>query len=185
VKGHNDVPGNEAADALAKAASVDGQAVSCPVLLISYQHYKHKIRFSTDDIWQQEWNQSSKGRLTHSIFPRVPIGADLQILLDNQNNNIRSLVFQALTGHIPVNAYLSRFKLKPNEACEFCGASTEDVTHLLVYCARFSFLRFSFLSQKNLLESQLELSDYFKHDLLALAFQILRIRFGSQSPHKS
>jgi ribonuclease HI len=177
VKGHSGIIGNETADAVAKRAIIDGELIANPIHLITSSYYKAKIRINTDDIWQKEWNQSSKGRLTYSIIPRVSLASELHTILDQQGNYLRSLVFQAITGHIPVNAYLYRFHLQPNEACDSCGANSENVSHLLTECPRFSLCRFRYLSPRSIHENQMDLSDYFKPSNLGLTFEILRTRF--------
>jgi ribonuclease HI len=179
VRGHSGNLGNETADRLAKLARNEAhpEIESNTINFLSSHYYKNKLSKATQAIWQEEWNTSSLGRLTYEIFPNISDCATVYELINNLKNSSRSLIFQALSGHMPVNGYLHRFHLQPNSACNSCGAPFEDISHLLVTCPRFSLTRYHFLSAKNTRDSQMTLSDYFKQWSLPLTLQILSHRF--------
>jgi hypothetical protein len=179
VKSHCGIPGNEAADTLAKRACCDGILLPKSFNNISGQYYKHKVRLKTEEIWQQKWSASKKGRHTFSIIPQITMVPELHVISNNLNKVSRSLLFQALSGHIPVKEYLYRFKLDTKKSCSSCHANTEDIPHLLLKCPRYSFLRFTFLTCKGIHEQDMLLPDYFKPWSLPLTLDILRSRFSS------
>jgi ribonuclease HI len=179
VKGHSGNPGNDAADRIAKLACNEGvpETEIGTIDLLSTQYYKHKLKKAVLAIWQEEWNSSSLGRHTFEITPNISDSHFIHELVNHLKNSSRSLIFQALTGHIPVNNYLCRFHIQTNSACTSCGAPDEDLPHLLVTCPRYSLIRYHFLSTKNIGESQMRLTDYFKDWSLSLTLQILNTRF--------
>jgi hypothetical protein len=105
VKGHSGVIGNETADLLAKRACTEGSPFDMPIYAMRSQYYKTKVRLKTDEAWQQEWNESQHGRLTHTIIGQVSSPSPFHELTKHLSNNSRSLIFQALTGHIPLKLF--------------------------------------------------------------------------------
>ena len=45
-----------------------------------------------------------------------------------------SILTQLRTSHVPLQAYLYRFKLEPYPVCPHCQLEPESVTHFLKYC---------------------------------------------------
>jgi ribonuclease HI len=178
VKAHNGIPGNEQADILAKLACLNGSNPSRPINSINTHFYKAKIHTKTDEIWNQSWSTSTKGRTTFNIFPHIIGSKEILTLTEQLNNHDRSLIFQAMSGHIPVNDYLFRFHLISYMNCQFCQAEKEDISHLLTTCSRYSLLRFMFLTPKNIHVKDMVLADYFKNWSLPLTLKILRHRFS-------
>lgn len=52
-----------------------------------------------------------------------------------------SKMFQLRTGHIPLNAYLHRFKRKASANCPACGAERETPQHFLLECPAYAYER--------------------------------------------
>jgi ribonuclease HI len=179
VRGHSSIPGNEAADILAKAACDDGDPIANPLTFLSNTFYKTKIQSKTNNIWQEMWSTSCKGRLTFKIFPDISSTTEYLECIRRLNNRACSLIFQAMSGHIPVNDYLCRFHLQPNKSCDSCHAEKEDITHLLIECPRFSLQRFKTLTPLNMQARHMRFSDYFRSWSLPLTLEILNTRFQS------
>jgi hypothetical protein len=77
-------------------------------------------------MWQREWDQSTKGQITKQYFP--DINARLNIKL-NLTHNFTLMV----TGHVNINSYLHRFKIRGTPSCP-CGAQDQTIDHLLFGC---------------------------------------------------
>ena len=63
---------------------------------------------------------------------------------------------QLVTGHIPLNEYLYRFKLIKSARCPVCGTGSESVKHFLLYCPGYAHERW--LLGKHLKKKNLELT---------------------------
>jgi ribonuclease HI len=177
VKAHSGIPENEKADLLAKLACINGRPTSRSINALNTHFYSATIRTRTNEHWQRIWNTSSKGRTTFSIIPTTSCSTDVQLLTKQLSNRSRSLIYQAMSAHIPLNDYLYRFHLKTSQRCDSCKADREDITHLLTSCSRYKLMRYEFFSGKNLHETDVNLADYFKPSVLPLTLKILHSRF--------
>lgn len=83
--------------------------------------------------WQQRWDQSSKGRWTHSLLPSVRLRLDTPIWLNHH-------IVQFLTGHGDFRAKLHGFNLVEDPNCP-CNLDLETPEHILFSCPRFSLQR--------------------------------------------
>ena len=52
-----------------------------------------------------------------------------------------STVAQLMILHIPLNAYLQRFKKVDSAHCPTCGAKREDLEHFLLFCPSYAHKR--------------------------------------------
>lgn len=98
----------------------------------------HEGREHLLDSWQERWDNSVKGRWTHSIMPSIRTRLKLPIELDHY-------VTQFLTGHGDFNQKLYKFRLIRTHLCR-CRIA-EDVGHVLFDCERLS------VERKRLMES--------------------------------
>jgi len=48
-----------------------------------------------------------------------------------------SILIQLRTGHVPLQAYLYRFKLAETSSCSSCGNEPETVCHYLMHCSAY------------------------------------------------
>ncbi|KAF8815749.1 hypothetical protein BYT27DRAFT_7079142 [Phlegmacium glaucopus] len=60
-----------------------------------------------------------------------------------------SILTQLRTQHIPLRAYLHRFKLEESPTCQQCGEEPETTTHFLFFCTKFE-------GQRNKLKQELK-----------------------------
>lgn len=121
VRGHSGVVGNERADALA------GQATSRPdfscTVPVPISFIKKQIKTEILSCWQESWTNSTKGRLTFSIFNTV----DLQLKCNNE-----TLIY-FFTGHGSFPSYLFKIGKKDNPNC-FCGAEGVPMHYITNTC---------------------------------------------------
>ena len=63
-------------------------------------------------------------------------------------------MFQLRSGHIPLNAYLFRFKKKESAQCPACGASKETPQHFLLECPAYAYERRKLSPKKGEIEKK-------------------------------
>ena len=98
-------------------------------LLQSNARTKRDIAEAILDRWQQQWNESTKGRRVYNILPNVRQRLELQHLAPSQG------LIHFLTGHGPYPAHLARMNLKTDDLCE-CG-ETGTPEHVILRCRLF------------------------------------------------
>lgn len=74
--------------------------------------------------WQEEWNESEKGRMFFKYFPEV----------DGELKELNKKGLQMVTGHGNFGEYLEIFKLKVNVSGSECGAEVESIEHIVNEC---------------------------------------------------
>ena len=81
--------------------------------------------------WQERWCEESTGRWSHCLIP------DLSPWLEKNHGEVGLYLTQVLTGHGCFNAYLTRFKIRDDEACDYCGSPVDDAEHTLFACGEW------------------------------------------------
>ena len=128
VRGHAGLHGNERADTLAREAAQNSNSVFLfsPFPLSSI---KRKLKSSILSLWQQQWDQSPKGRFTFKLLPKISL--DFQI-------TCRELTI-FLTNHGPFQSYLHKFNRSPSPFC-VCGGYSDSL-HYITDCPLTSRFR--------------------------------------------
>jgi len=85
------------------------------------------------DVWQDRWDDSTKGRWTYSMLPNIRRRLELPLEVDHY-------VCQFLVGHGDFNAKLESFALRGTGACR-CDTGDETVDHVLFRCPLLSVQR--------------------------------------------
>ena len=85
--------------------------------------------------WQERWRGENTGRWTHRLIQ------DLSYWLEKKHGEVGFYLTQALTGHGCFNAYLTRFKIGNEEACDYWGSSLDDAEHTLFARGEWSVAR--------------------------------------------
>ena len=98
-------------------------------LLPTSVHSKRDIAEVILDRWQQQWNESTKGRRVHNILPNVRQRLELHHLAPSQG------LIHFLTGHGPYPTHLARMNLKTDDLCD-CG-ETGTPEHAILRCRLF------------------------------------------------
>jgi len=140
VPGHEGIEGNEKADTEAK------RAAEGPHKNRRNEHY-HLIRGIPDSKSATKQTLKAKVRREHEKEFRKSPRYDKAVKYDNKapSPNFRkmsakltrrqaSALIQLRTGHVPLQAYLHRFKLSDTPECLTCGDEPETVTHYLMHC---------------------------------------------------
>ena len=76
--------------------------------------------------WQNEWQRTSKGVITKSLFPKI---ADRFKLRINATPNFTTIV----TGHGNIKTFLYKYKIIESPVCS-CDESEQSVDHILYEC---------------------------------------------------
>lgn len=128
VKAHAGIYGNELADRLAKQAARDSD-LQTSYDRIPISAVKKQLATISEEIWEREWESTTKGNLTKSFFPKVSVRLKKRIPM---SSNLTTLV----TGHGNINAYFHRFRIKDSAMC-VCGVGEQTVDHVIYDCIEF------------------------------------------------
>ena len=133
IPSHCDLPGNEAADRLAKRGANKEQ----PNIPISQNTCKQIIKQNLKTEWLNNWAQSKTGRSVYTHLkepnPRDPINT-----LERREQVV---IYRLRTQHIQLNAHLNRIKSDHPATCPLCHDPNETVTHFLFECQNLKDLR--------------------------------------------
>ena len=144
--GHVGIPGNEEADEEAKKAAdgLTSDASQLPKILrkplkrsksaaIQEEGVERKIR------WRKDWAASPHHDKFQKIDSSLPSRRYIKLISNPKLSRAdASKVFQIRTGHVPLNAYLFRFKRKESAQCPACGADKETPQHFLLECPAYA-----------------------------------------------
>lgn len=85
--------------------------------------------------WQQEWDNSTKGRWTHRLIPNV------SDWYGRSHGEVNFHLTQFLSGHGCYRQYLHRFGHSESPACPNCAGVEETAEHVVFDCPRFIVVR--------------------------------------------
>jgi len=124
VKAHDNY-GNELADHLAKEAAC-GSDADIAYIKIPKSAVTSELKEKGLQVWQSEWDASSKGKLTKTFFPVVKarISKRLQMCIN---------LSMTVPGHGKLRLYFHRFKITEDPTC-LCKMSPQTTDHLLWDC---------------------------------------------------
>ena len=153
--GHVGIKGNEEVDGEAKkvAEGLSSDKKDLPPLLRKpLKHNKVALRQHRRDIlkarWKKEWETSTRANKFKALDLIAPSDKFLKLISDdNLSRNDASRIFQLRTGHVPLNAYLERFKRVDGASCPACGHPKEDAQHYLFDCPAYGHERWALLQQ--------------------------------------
>jgi len=134
VPGHEGIEGNEKADTEAK------RAAEGPHKNQRNEHY-HLIRGIPDSksatkqtLKARTWREYEKEFQGSSRYDKAINFRKMSAKLSRRQ---ASILIQLRTGHVPLQAYLHRFKLSDTPKCPTCGEEPETVTHYLKHCQTY------------------------------------------------
>jgi hypothetical protein len=140
--GHEGIEGNEAVDKEAKKAA-EGHTSdfdSLPPylrrpLLINPSAIKQYHAAKLKEKWTNVWRNSSRGASFLKLDKTTPSKNFLSRLSNPAlSRKASSLITQLAITHIPLNAYLERFKRTDSARCPACGEAEETVEHFILEC---------------------------------------------------
>ena len=125
---HVGIKGNETVDKMAQEAIINPNRRSMETLHFSdLQASLHKLQAER---WQDQWNNSDKGRFCFSILPKVNEKPWFQNVLFSR----KRIIFwnRIIANHTTTNASLNRFNIVENPNCQ-CG-NRHSIDHILFEC---------------------------------------------------
>ncbi|KAI1289944.1 putative protein in type-1 R1DM retrotransposable element [Halotydeus destructor] len=137
VKAHNNIIGNELADAEAKAASTSEGPISWRKVPLSFA--KYELRKKSLEAWNDEYLASAEVSSSEGKFHishHIPSIMEAEKLRRSGFRPTLPLT-QLLTGHAFSLAYMTRFKHRNSPLCP-CNNEVQDVLHLLEECHFFA-----------------------------------------------
>ena len=140
VPGHEGIEGNEKADTEAKRAAEGSHKNR------RNEHYRlirgipdskpatrQALRAKNRQEYAKEFQKSPRYDKAIKYDPRAP-SSDFRTISAKLTRRQASILIQLRTGHVPLQAYLHRFKLSDTPECPTCSDEPETVTHYLVHC---------------------------------------------------
>ena len=155
--GHVNIEGNELADKEAKLASegATSEASTLPKILkkplkhnklAAKQEHKKQIKIA----WSREWQKSLRAHRTKNIDASLPSLKFIKLISDlDISRKGASWLYQLRSGHIPLNAYLHRFKRVESASCPACGHHNETTQHYLLDCPAYAHERWPLITGKS------------------------------------
>ena len=126
VKAHVGIEGNEPADKLAKEAAQEDENLNFVFDRIPITSVASEINKKGIEQWQQQWNNTAKGAVCRSFFPRPEPRLKMKMPITPE--------FTALvTGHGKTKSYLYRFKLADDPTCP-CNEGQQTPDYLIFEC---------------------------------------------------
>lgn len=132
VPGHNDIEGNEAADALAKSGSKNEYKGPEPVIGLSYATQRSAIRHFFNMKHYSEWQETDTCSHSKTIIKGPDLG-NTKFLLNKSRDDLRCIM-GAITGHCTLNKHLNRMRLADSPLSRRCNEEDETPLHLLTSC---------------------------------------------------
>ena len=191
--GHSGIEGNEEVDEEAKAAA-EGQTsdtAQLPKLLrkplkVSRSAARQKLNEHIKEKWVKAWKKSPRYDKMKHIDSSLPSRKYIELTSNSEiHRESASKIFQLRTGHIPLNAYLHRFKIAESAQCPACGAPKETPQHFVLECPAYANERKRTLKPKNR-RSEPKFAEIVgrKSDAVALAHYILDSKRFAQDTQK-
>ena len=134
IPSHVGILGNELADQEAK------KALKYYNPIIQIPLYKDDIKTvcknMLKNLWQQNWNNNTKGRTLYSIQDTV----NFKISIPRMNREWGRHLFKIRCGYISINKYLITLGKSRDENCGICNV-TDNVYHFMFNCTKYSVQR--------------------------------------------
>jgi hypothetical protein len=139
IPAHQQIPGNEAADRLAKEATgwrpsgPQGRPTNQPGTELSVSVAKTKIRATTRTKWNTRWREHPHGNTLRRLATDVNRKGAIQLYKGN-TRAIDTLLIRVRTGKIGTMKYLYELDKVDSPACPACQESEHTIHHILYCC---------------------------------------------------
>jgi ribonuclease HI len=145
--GHVGISGNEEADVEAKKAADSATnntnshfGIFKKELPISRTAHRGRLEEIAKAGWRRKFRESPRYQRVSRIDSSMP-SDKYRRLTTTLPKRHASILTQLRTNHIPLQAYLHRFKLADSPTCPHCQEHPETVTHYLFHCAKHAVHR--------------------------------------------
>jgi len=116
-------------------AKRDSAVRNLRMLQLADRSHLSMVNVNIVEQWQQKWDESTKGRWTHSLIPHIGTW------LNKKHGETNFYLTQFLTGHGCFREYLFKYKHVEHPYCLSCASSIESVEHVFIECPRFNAAR--------------------------------------------
>lgn len=127
VPSHVGIMGNEVVDSFTRSEPTD------TIMVHDFNHALQMLSNTSKNVWQNEWNPSTKGRYYHRIQSYV----QKQVWCKNEGHNFSkseiNILTRAISGHNRTNQHLKRIGVTDSDLCE-CNMGIQTLDHLLWDC---------------------------------------------------
>ena len=144
ISSHSKVKGNEKVDELAKEVALGKSSARNRLphqlrTLISTSASAAKQQFHKilKEKWEEEWNNSERGRKLATIEDNFPF-TSFHNCTNQLTRHQASLMIQIRHGHLPLNTYLARIGKSDTKYCQYC-MENEDGLHCRKTVKHFIF----------------------------------------------
>jgi len=163
--GHEGIEGNEKADEEAKKAAkgLTTDKPSLPsylrrTLLTNPSAVSQQNFAALKKDWTNTWRNSTRGAKLLKLDKTTPSKGFLKRLSNpTLSRAASSLISQLAITHVPLNAYLKRFKKVDSARCPACGTDEESVEHFLLACPGYASERWMFKNEATKLSKTLKM----------------------------
>ena len=132
--------------------------------------------------WREEWASSPRYERLKHIDSSLPSRKFIELISNKKvHRETASKIYQIRLGHVPLNAYLHRFKIKESAKCPACGVRNETPQHYILDCPAYKHERWKLRPKKG--KSELRYEDLLsnKEKTVGLAHYILDTRRFAQA----
>jgi len=144
VPGHAGVRGNEIADELARGGSFQRFVGPEPVLRVSRQNVRRKMKHWIENKHLALWcGPCSTQRQAQELISDPDLAMGARLLSFNRAHT--RVVTGLLTGHNTLRRHLHIMGLCNDPACRKCGTEEETSVHILCECEALASLRHAYL----------------------------------------
>lgn len=116
-----------------RSCNFQGEHIA-PEMFDSIRHALEYVKIKAEDIWQDRWDRSEKGRNTYHFMPTVPKSEE-EIPSPERER------IQFLTGHGEFGCHLVRIGKVEDGTCSTCPGSEDTPLHRLMECPDYEEAR--------------------------------------------